>query len=272
MLKDSTVTVDGTAPECGMSTVCRDLGARTTSDHGHVTAGGTWNACALDRLETARLKRYPSTVGCDADHDGKELPMRTLADATAVRTPDRPIDPIFLRRWSPRAMTGAGVSAEDLATVFEAARWAPSTYNEQEWRFLYAHRGGPHWQSFFDLLAEGNRAWCDRAGVLVVVLSHTVFARNGKPNPVHSFDTGAAFENLALQGCRMGLVVHGMMGFDNERARTSLAVPEEYAVEAMIAIGHPGDPGELPDPLRALEAPSQRKPVAELAREGKFSF
>jgi nitroreductase len=198
--------------------------------------------------------------------------MAKLQDATEVRKPDRPIDPIFLRRWSPRAMTGAAVSAEDLATLFEAARWAPSTYNEQEWRFLYAHREGAHWQTFFDLLAEGNRAWCDKAGVLVVVLSHTVFARNGKPNPVHTYDAGAAWENLALQGCSMGLVVHGMMGFDSEAARSVLAVPDDYAVEAMIAIGHPGDPATLPEALRKIEVPSQRKPVAELVREGKFSF
>jgi nitroreductase len=106
----------------------------------------------------------------------------------------------------------------------------------------------------------------------VVVLSHTVFARNGKPNPVHTYDAGAAWENLALQGCSMGLVVHGMMGFDSEAARSVLAVPDDYAVEAMIAIGHPGDPATLPEALRKIEVPSQRKPVAELVREGKFSF
>lgn len=189
-----------------------------------------------------------------------------------VRKPDRPIEPLLLRRWSPRAMTGAAVGASDLATLFEAARWAPSSYNEQEWRFLYAHREGPHWATFFDLLTEGNRAWCHQAGVLVVVLSHRVFARNGKPNPVHSFDTGAAFENLALQGSAMGLVVHGMAGFDSDRARSALGVPDDYAVEAMVAVGHPGDPADLPEALRKIEAPSQRKPVSDLVREGPFTF
>jgi nitroreductase len=198
--------------------------------------------------------------------------MAKLQMGDEVRTPDRPIQPIFLRRWSPRAMSGAAVSADDLATLFEAARWAPSTYNEQEWRFLYAHREGPHWRTFFELLAEGNQAWCHRAGVLVVVLSHTVFARNDKPNRVHTFDTGAAFENLALQGCSMGLVVHGMMGFDYDRAKAALAVPDDYAVEAMVALGHPGDPADLPEALRKIEAPSQRKPVAEFTREGPFAF
>ena len=189
-----------------------------------------------------------------------------------IRKADHPIEPIFIRRWSPRAMSGTALSADDLARLFEAARWAPSTYNEQEWRFLYAHREGPHWQTFFDLLVEGNQAWCHRAGVLVVVLSHTVFARNGKPNRVHSFDAGSAFENLALQGGTMGLVVHGMMGFDYDRAKSALGVPDDYAVEAMIAIGHPGDPNDLPEGLRKIEAPSQRKPVAEISREGTFAF
>lgn len=198
--------------------------------------------------------------------------MAQLPNPADVRKPDRPIESLLIRRWSPRALAGAPVSADDLATLFEAARWAPSTYNEQEWRFLYAHREGPHWATFFDLLAEGNRAWCHRAGVLVVVLSHKVFARNGKPNPVHTYDAGAAWENLALQGCAMGLVVHGMMGFDYGRAKTALAVPDDYAVEAMIAIGHPGDPDELPEALRKVETPSLRKPVSELVREGPFAF
>lgn len=198
--------------------------------------------------------------------------MAQLPNPADVRRPDRPIEPLFIRRWSPRAMSGAAVGADDLATLFEAARWAPSTYNEQEWRFLYAHRDGPHWATFFDLLGEGNRAWCHRAGVLVVVLSHKVFARNGKPNPVHTYDAGAAWENLALQGCAMGLVVHGMMGFDYGRAKTALAVPDDYTVEAMIAIGHPGNPDELPEALRKIETPSARKPVSELVREGPFAF
>jgi nitroreductase len=108
--------------------------------------------------------------------------------------------------------------------------------------------------------------------VLVVVLSHKVFERNGKPNPVHTFDTGAAFENLALQGGVMNLVVHGMAGFDRDKARTALKVPDDYAVEAMIAIGQPGDPADLPPELREREKPTGRKPVSEFVREGHFSF
>lgn len=198
--------------------------------------------------------------------------MNKLPDALDHRQADRPIESIFLKRWSPRAMSGESLSADELMTLFEAARWAPSTFNEQEWRFLYARRDTPHWQTFFDLLMDANKVWCQRAAVLVVVLSHKVFERNGKPNPVHTFDTGAAFENLALQGAAMGLVVHGMAGFDRDKARTALGVPDGYAVEAMIALGRPGDPAELPQELREREKPSGRKPVAEFIREGVFAF
>ena len=198
--------------------------------------------------------------------------MSLLPDPLESRRADRPIEAIFLKRWSPRAMSGEPLGDEELTTLFEAARWAPSTYNEQEWRFLYARRETQHWPMFFDLLMDANKVWCQRAAVLVVVLSHKVFERNGKPNPVHTFDSGAAFENLALQGAAMGLVVHGMAGFDRDRARTALGVPDEFAVEAMIALGRPGDPANLPPELREREKPSGRKAVSQIVREGGFAF
>ena len=198
--------------------------------------------------------------------------MSQLPDPVKSRTADHPIEELFLKRWSPRAMTGEALSEAELNTLFEAARWAPSTRNEQEWRFLYAHNGSEHWQTFFDLLAEGNQAWCDKASVLVVIVSHTKFAMNDSHNPVHSFDCGAAFENLALQGAAMDLVIHGMAGFDYDKAKNDLNVPNDYNVEAMIAIGKPGDPAELPEPLREREQPSGRKPISEITCEGSFSF
>ena len=169
-------------------------------------------------------------------------------------------------------MSGEPISDEEMLTLFEAARWAPSTYNEQEWRFLYARRDTANWPMLFDLLVEGNRVWCQRAAMLCVVLAHKVFERNGKPNPVHVFDAGLAFENLALQGATMGLVVHGMQGFDFQKARTALSVPDDYAVCVMFAVGHPGNVEELPAELREGEMPSQRKPVREIIREGRFAF
>jgi nitroreductase len=169
-------------------------------------------------------------------------------------------------------MDGRPLAEGELNTLFEAARWAPSTYNEQEWRFLYAHRETRHWETFFNLLAEANQAWCKNAAVLVVVVSHKVFQRNGKPNPVHTFDSGASFENLALQATIMGLVAHGMAGFDRDKARADLGVPDGYDVEAMVALGHPGDPAELPAPLLERETPSGRKPLREITCEGRFAF
>jgi nitroreductase len=188
------------------------------------------------------------------------------------RKPDRPIEALILRRWSPRAMSGQPISDDEMLTLFEAARWAPSTNNEQEWRFVYARRETPAWATLFDLLAEGNKIWCERAAMLVVVCASRFFARNGKPDPVHLFDCGAAFENLALQGTAMGLVVHGMAGFDFERARTALGVPESFAVAAMFAVGKPSDPNDLPEKLREREKPSGRRPVSESISEGRFSF
>lgn len=198
--------------------------------------------------------------------------MSELPKAEDHRTAEHPIEPLFIRRWSPRAMSGEPLSETELLTIFEAARWAPSTYNEQEWRFVYARRETPQWPLLFDLLMEANQAWCKNAAVLVVVLARKTFARNGKPNPVHIFDVGSAWENAALQATAMGLVAHGMAGFDFEKARTALKVPEDYAVAAMFALGRPGDPADLPEQLRKVEVPSGRRPVRESICEGEFAF
>ena len=187
------------------------------------------------------------------------------------RQPDHEIDPIFVHRWSPRAMTGEPISESELMRLFEAARWAPSSYNAQPWRFLYARRDTPHWDLFFALMGEFNQKWTRNAAVLMVVVSRKNFEHNGKPAPTHSFDSGAAWQNLALQASRMGLVAHGMQGFDFDRAREALEVPADYEVEAMIAVGRPGDRDDLPEDLRKREEPSGRKPVSEIAIEGGFT-
>ena len=193
-------------------------------------------------------------------------------DPSEYRQPDHPVDSVFVWRWSPRAMSGEPISAEQLMTVFEAARWAPSSYNEQPWRFLYARRGTKHWPTFFSLLVEANQAWAQNAAVLVVIVSGTTFTNGGGPNRVHTFDAGSAWENLALQGTLIGLVVHGMAGFDYERARRDLGVPDDFEVEAMVAIGKPGRTEDLPEAVRALETPSGRKPLSQVVCEGPFKF
>lgn len=185
------------------------------------------------------------------------------------RVPAFPIDPLFLRRWSPRAMSGEGLTDEELMSLFEAARWAPSSRNAQPWRFLYARRDTAHWAPFLGLLNERNRSWCERAGALVVVLSRRLDAE-GSENWTAAFDTGAAWMSLALQGTLSGLVVHAMAGFDYDRAQGELGVSDDWDVICMIAIGRPGDSGLLPEMLQAREHPSPRRPVEESAYEGSF--
>ena len=186
------------------------------------------------------------------------------------RSVDHSVLPIFPQRWSPRAMSGETVTEEELNALVEAARWAPSAYNNQPWRFLYARRDTADWNLFFDLLVEPNKVWCKNAGALLVILSKTTFDFNGKPSRTHSYDAGAAWGSFALQGSANGLVVHGMQGFDYDRARTVLAVPDDYQVEAMTAVGRPGRKEDLPEDLQKREAPSDRKKVDRIAWEGKF--
>lgn len=188
------------------------------------------------------------------------------------RHPQHPVDSLFVDRWSPRAMSGEEVSEQELMTLFEAARWAPSSFNAQPWRMLYARRNTSHWPVFFGLLGERNQAWVQHAGALVLFVSSRMNETTKEPSRTHSFDAGAAWENFALQGSLLGLAVHGMQGFDYERARRELQVPESYAVEMMAAVGRPGSPDTLPEPLRARESPNDRRPLAQTICEGKFAF
>lgn len=184
-------------------------------------------------------------------------------------TPQRkaayPILPILLNRHSSRALSGELVSDEELNTLFEAARWAASSFNEQPWRYVYAMKGDVEWQKFFDLLLPANQVWAKAASVLIIVLSDKNFSFNGTFSPTHSYDTGAAGQNMALQGFAMGLIVHAIGGFDFARARDLLTVPDQYAVEAMIAVGRPGSVSELPEKLQQREVLTDRKPLAEIA-------
>lgn len=190
-------------------------------------------------------------------------------DLSHIRKTEYPVDPIFRDRWSPRAMSGEPVAQEQLMTLFEAAHWAPSSYNNQPWRFLYAMRDSEGWPLFLGLLVEFNQGWAQHAGALVVIISKKTFD-NGQPSITHCLDTGAAWQNFALQGSHMGLVVHGMQGLDYDKAKDLLAVPDEYEVMAMAAVGKPGRKEDLPETLQQREEPSTRKPLAEIVCEGKF--
>lgn len=187
-----------------------------------------------------------------------------------IRPNDKSIHPLILDRWSPRSMTGEDISEAELMTLFEAARWAPSSYNNQPWRFLYARRNSPSWPLFFDLMVDFNKGWVKNAAAIVLAVSAKNFEHNQKPSRTHSFDTGAAWMALALEGCWRGFVVHGMEGFDYDKAKKNLEIPDDFQVEALIAIGRRAPADQLPEEMRKKEMPSPRKTVGEFAIEGKF--
>ena len=197
--------------------------------------------------------------------------MTTTANS---RTADHAIDRRFLERWSPRAFDSKPITEEDILTLFEAARWAPSSYNSQPWRFIYARRDTPDWDKFLNLLVPFNRSWAERASLLIIAVSNSLMLLPGQDKPVpsysHSFDAGSAWAYLALQASKMGLQAHGMVGFDKEAASAQLNVPEGYRVEAAIAVGRPGDKSILPEALQAREQPNGRNPVSSFAFEGGF--
>ncbi|HJT47531.1 MAG TPA: nitroreductase family protein [Nitrososphaeraceae archaeon] len=180
------------------------------------------------------------------------------------------INPLILNRWSPRSMTGEELDEETIMSLFEAARWAPSSYNNQPWRFIYAKRNTVHWDKLFNLLAEPNKVWTKNAAVLVVVIARRNFEHNEKYSITHQFDAGAAWENLALEASSRGLAVHAMQGFDYEQARTDLEIPNNFDVMAMIAIGRRGPKENLPPQLHEKEHPNDRKPLTEIVMEGQF--
>ncbi|OWQ84367.1 nitroreductase family protein [Roseateles aquatilis] len=192
------------------------------------------------------------------------------------REAHHPIDPQFLTRWSPRAFTGEPLDSPTLHSFLEAARWAPSGYNAQPWRFVYALAGTPAWTPLFETLSSTNQSWAHRASALVLVVSQQRWLPPGKsvlePNHTHAFDSGAAWAFLALQASIAGWHAHSIGGFDRERARAALAIPEDYSPQVVIALGRRGDPSVLPDALKAREQPNSRLPLSALAAEGSFPF
>ena len=191
------------------------------------------------------------------------------------RTADHPIDPLFLERWSPRAFDGSDISDADLLAMFEAARWAPSAFNSQPWRFLYAKRGDANWETFLSLLIPWNQGWAHSASVLAYIVSDSLpftDRETGAPasSHTHSFDTGAAWVSLALQATRMGYHAHGMSGIQFERARAELGLPERLHLDAACVIGRIGDPAQLDEKQRAREHPSDRKPIGEYIHRGRW--
>jgi nitroreductase len=176
-------------------------------------------------------------------------------------------------RWSPRAFTGAPVTAAQEASLLEAARWAASCFNEQPWVFVTARRDAEPeaFAKLLSLLSVNNQGWVPAAGLLVIGFARTKFAANGNPNAVAYYDLGQAVAQMALQAVELGLGSHQMRGFDVERARVELGVPADHDPVVAVAFGVTGDPSVLPEALAAREvAPRVRKPITEFAHAGVF--
>jgi len=192
-------------------------------------------------------------------------------DPLQHRTPEYPVDPLLVKRWSPYAMSGEPITRDELRTILDAIRWAPSSYNEQPWRVIYALRDTPQWQPMFDLLVEANQGWATNAAALFLFVTRKTFSKNGKPNPVAVYDCGSAWQNLALQATSMGLYAHGMAGFNMNQAPAVLDIPDDFEVCAMAAVGKGGNVEDLPDDRQDGEKPKGRMDIDEYAFEGKFN-
>lgn len=186
---------------------------------------------------------------------------------------DHPIHDLLRRRWSPRAFSQRMVAPDTLHSLLEAARWAPSSNNEQPWHFIIGTKDDPSaYDRLFQCLKEGNKKWAFRAPLLMLSVARVNFEDDGTPNRHAFHDTGMAVFSLVIQATALGLIVHQMAGFDVEKARADLKIPAGYEPVAMIAVGYPGDPAELPDYLRERELkPRERKAMAEFVSSGTWN-
>jgi nitroreductase len=183
-----------------------------------------------------------------------------------------PIHDLLRRRWSPRAFSNRMVEPDSLRSLLEAARWAPSSYNEQPWSFIVATKQDPaEHDRLLSCLVEGNIEWAQHAPVLMVSVARLTFEDDGKPNRHAFHDVGQAVANLIVQATALGLVVHQMAGIHPEKIRELYRLPEGYEPVAGIALGYPGDPEALPERLRQRElAPRERKPLTEFVFTGHW--
>ncbi|NHN29498.1 nitroreductase family protein [Paenibacillus agricola] len=195
--------------------------------------------------------------------------QQLTAEVEIFRKPEFPVHPLFLNRWSPRSFSDQKVSDDDLHTILEAAHWAPSSYNDQPWRFIFA-KTDEQLAIFRGLLSEFNRMWASSAPVLILVASDKL-RENGDPNAPHSFDSGAAWGYLALQAKILGLATHAIGGFDKAEARRLLNIPEQFELHCVVALGYQGGKETLSAGLQEREVPNTRRPLGEVIYEGKVN-
>lgn len=179
-----------------------------------------------------------------------------------------PIHEIIANRWSPRAYDASKtVSQTQIMSLLEAARWAPSCFGDQPWRFIVWNKAqdSAAWQQAFDCIVPSNQTWVKDAPVLILVCADTLFGHNQTPNRWAQYDTGAAVMSLCLQATSMGLATHQMGGFNSDKTREVFHIPAQYTPMAMISVGYEGDANQLPEDLKARElAERKRKPLEEL--------
>jgi nitroreductase len=188
--------------------------------------------------------------------------LRTATEVSGLLT-------VIAGRWSPRAFDPRPVEPEKLERIFEAARWAASSFNEQPWRYWLAQRRDPHRSKIESFLVDSN-AWAKAAPVLLLTATSTIFSKNGRTNTVAVHDLGLANANMAIQAMQEGVLVHGMAGFDAARAQTELAMPGDWRAIAMWAMGYPGSLDALPEQLRARELePRARRPLSQTIFGGR---
>jgi nitroreductase len=178
---------------------------------------------------------------------------------------DHPINDLAANRWSPYCFSKNEVSSDDLCSLFEAARWAASSFNEQPWSYIVARQEQKEeFGRLLSCLVEANQRWAANAPVLVLGIASLNFSRNGKPNRAAIHDLGQASASLALEATARGLYVHQMIGILPERTRELYAIPEGHEPMTAIAIGYAGDPGDFPNELRERDANRRpRKPIDE---------
>lgn len=174
--------------------------------------------------------------------------------------------PVVRSRWSPRAFSDRAVSPAQLHRVFEAARWAPSSYNEQPWRFIVGQHGSETYQKILSSMAEFNQLWSSKAPVLILGVAKKNFSHNNSPNGFNLFDLGAASGFLTLQAAALGLFTHQMAGYNKEVARTALGIPDEFDLGSIMALGYQDEPSTLPHEQMVSQevAPRTRKPLSEI--------
>lgn len=202
----------------------------------------------------------------------KPIDINQQNSASVLRHTAYPIDQRFVARWSPRSFDQSAVPSQDLLTMMEAARWAPSAYNVQPWRFLYSQRGDAHWNQYLSFLDPFNFTWAQNAGAIIILASSTITPETdpAKPFPSYSFDAGSAWTHIALQAQKLGYHCHAMGGIHHDKIQQELDIPKTFSVEIAIAIGKIGDASLLPEDLKDKETPSTRQPLDSMAFNGAF--